>query len=154
MQRGELQEAFAAAGRALEIARKTGASALYAYGCLARALALQGQHAEARRLVEEAGVRDWQAAEVYLELGDVEKAKGFALEAYERAWADGPPHILWWELERSRQLLARLGVPEPQLPPFDPAKVEPLPFEAEIRAAMEELKAEKAKKKKGAEPGR
>ena len=84
----------------------------------------------------------------------MEKAKGFALKAYEHAWADGPPHIRWWELERSRQLLARLSVSEPQLPPFDPSKVEPIPFEAEIRAAIEELKAERAKKKKGAEPER
>ncbi|HEV7504512.1 MAG TPA: DUF4062 domain-containing protein [Thermoanaerobaculia bacterium] len=154
LQKGKLQEAFAAAGRALEIARKIGASGSGAHGCLARALVLQGQHAEARRLVEEAGVRDWQAAEVYLELGDLEKAKGFALKAYEHAWADGPPHISWWELERSRQLLLRLGVPEPQLPPFDPSKVEPIPFEAEIRAVIEELKAERAKKEKRAEPKR
>ena len=31
---------------------------------------------------------------------------------------------------------------EPELPPFDPAKVEPIPYEDEIRAFIEELKAE------------
>jgi len=36
-----------------------------------------------------------------------------------------------------------LGEPEPQLPPFDPSKVKPVPYEAEIRAAITRLKAEK-----------
>lgn len=72
--------------------------------------------------------------------------KEHALRAYEKAWADGPPHIWWWELERSKKVLARLGMPEPELRPFDPSKVEPVPFESEIRKVIEELKAEKAKK--------
>jgi len=148
LQEGALHDAFEAIERALEIARKTGASAYYAQGCLARTLALQGRHAEARSLVEGADVLAWHAAEVYMETGDLKKAEELALKAYEKAWADGPPHVRWWELERSRQLLARLGVPEPQLPPFDPSKVEPIPFEAEIRAAIEKLEAENAKKQR------
>ena len=34
--------------------------------------------------------------------------------------------------------------PEPQLPPFDPSKVKPIPHEQEIRAAITRLNAEKA----------
>jgi len=132
-----------AAERALAIARKGGAPALYAQGCLARALAMQGRYSEAQRLIEETQVPLIDAAEIYSQLGDKEKAKEFGLRAYKWAWADGPPHIHWWELERSKRLLAQLGVPEPKLPPFDPSKVEPIPFEAEIRAAIEKLKGEK-----------
>jgi tetratricopeptide (TPR) repeat protein len=144
LSKGALHEAVEAAEQALEIARKTGAPDLYAKGCLARALAMQGRHDEARQIVEKGGVLLWQAAEVYLEVGDLDKAKDHALRAYEFAWADGPPHIDWWSLERAKKVLARLGVPEPELPSFDPAKVEPIPFESEIRQVIEELKAKKA----------
>ncbi|MEZ6146843.1 MAG: hypothetical protein R3B91_15785 [Planctomycetaceae bacterium] len=51
-------------------------------------------------------------------------------------------------MERSRKLLQELGEPEPQLPPFDPAQVEPIPFEKEIRAAIAQLNAEKAERKR------
>ena len=51
---------------------------------------------------------------------------------------------MWWELERCRAVLAALGEPEPELPPFDPAKVEPIPYEDEILALIEERKAEKS----------
>ena len=42
--------------------------------------------------------------------------------------------------------MQQLGEPEPTLPPFDPTKVEPIPYEAEIRAAIAKLNAEKAKR--------
>ena len=41
-------------------------------------------------------------------------------------------------------MLAALGEPEPELPPFDPAKVEPILYEDEIMALIEERKADKA----------
>jgi hypothetical protein len=76
-----------------------------------------------------------------------------------RAWAlaglgrtadarEGPPYIDWYALEHSRAVLKQLGQPEPQLPPFDPSKVPPIPFEKEIRAAIERLTAERAEAKK------
>jgi hypothetical protein len=68
------------------------------------------------------------------------------LNAYRRAWGEGPPYIMWYDLARSRALLRELGEPEPQLPPFDPSKVKPIPYEAEIRAAIAKLQAEKAAK--------
>ena len=36
-----------------------------------------------------------------------------------------------------------MNVPIPNLPPYDPAKDEPLPWEAEVRAAIEKLRTEK-----------
>jgi hypothetical protein len=51
------------------------------------------------------------------------------------AWADGPPYIRWYALERAKTTLAAL----------DPAKVEKIPYEDEIRALVEELKAKKDK---------
>ena len=83
------------------------------------------------------------AAEAWLVLGDREQARTCALSGYRWAWSDGPPYIHWYYLERSKALLRELGEPEPQLPPFDPSKVKPIPYESEIRAAIAKLKAEK-----------
>jgi hypothetical protein len=44
-----------------------------------------------------------------------------------------------------------MNVPVPVLPPYDPAKDEPFPWEADVRAAIEKLKAGKEAKKKAAE---
>jgi len=84
-----------------------------------------------------------EAAEVYLEIGERERAGELALSAYKLAWADGPPYSWWDKLQRSRAVLAELGIPEPELPHFDPDRVEPIPFEKEIRQAIEELEARK-----------
>lgn len=86
------------------------------------------------------------AAEVYLTLSEHDKAEEHAIAAYKSAWADGPPYVFWWSLERAKKVLAALNVEPPEMPPFDPNKVEPVPYEDEIRALIEELKAEKAAK--------
>ncbi|MBI3824360.1 MAG: hypothetical protein HY289_16970, partial [Planctomycetes bacterium] len=83
------------------------------------------------------------AAEAWLVLGDREQARTCALNGYRWAWGEGPPYIHWYELERSKAILKELGEPEPTLPPFDASKVKPIPHEAEIRAAIAKLKAEK-----------
>jgi hypothetical protein len=79
----------------------------------------------------------WQA------LGDLDQAKHHALAAYTWAWADGEPYVHRYELTKTTELLNELGVPIPNLPPYDPAKDEPFPWEADVRAAIEMLKAEK-----------
>ncbi|MBL8165663.1 MAG: DUF4062 domain-containing protein, partial [Anaerolineae bacterium] len=83
------------------------------------------------------------AGRVALAAGDHQAAQDYALTAYRYAWADGPPYIRWYDLKQARELLARLGVPEPSLPPFDPASVEKIPYEDEIRALIAKLEAEK-----------
>ncbi|HEX7242144.1 MAG TPA: DUF4062 domain-containing protein [Longimicrobiaceae bacterium] len=113
---------------------------------LAKAKVGSREHAReiAERLREQAEPPDVALAEVYLELGDMEKARAHALDGYVWAWADGPPHSRWSELERCRAVLKAVGEPEPALPPFDPAAVEPLPYEGEIRELIAKLARERA----------
>ena len=85
---------------------------------------------------------------LWLALGDHEHAKHHALAAYRWAWADGEPYVHRYELTKTTELLNTLGVPIPNLPPYDPAKDEPFPWEADVRAAIEKLKAEKQAKAK------
>jgi len=73
-----------------------------------------------------------------------DQARTHALASYEWASADGPPFYHYWDLQRCRALLQALGEPEPQRPPFDPAKVKPLDYEPDIRRLL----AEHAKKQR------
>lgn len=44
------------------------------------------------------------------------------------AWCDGPPYYAYhYGLTNARKHLAALGAPEPSLPPFDPARHDPMP---------------------------
>jgi len=63
--------------------------------------------------------------------GNTTLAIAAATQAYRLAWCDGPPFAYHWGLEAARKHLRELGAPEPELPPFDPAKFEPMP-EVEI----------------------
>ena len=53
-----------------------------------------------------------------------------------------------YELTQTTELLQQMNVPIPKLPPYDPAKDEPFPWEADVRAAIETLRAEKEAEKK------
>jgi hypothetical protein len=114
---------------------------------LARLQAAQGDAGHAKALLTEAlalGGHDvtLAAVEVYTALGEPDEAKRSTDAAFHEAWADGPPYALHFELERIRSALQTLGLPEPQLPSYDPTHIPPLPDEAEIRAFIEELKRE------------
>ena len=63
------------------------------------------------------------------------------MEGYKKAWADGPPYSFHRQLETCRTVLQKLGEPEPQLPPFDPDKIKPFPYEAEIQRLLAEHSA-------------
>ena len=78
----------------------------------------------------------WQA------IGDLDHAKHHALAAYEQAWAEGEPYVHRYELTKATGLLNELGVPIPNLEPYDPAKDEPFPWEVDVRAAIEKLRDE------------
>jgi hypothetical protein len=56
-----------------------------------------------------------------------------ATEAYHKAWCDGPPYAYHWGLQDARQLLAELGAPEPEMPPFDPSRYDPIILAAQER---------------------
>ena len=85
-------------------------------------------------------------AELWLAIGDAEQAKKHALAAYKWAWADGEPYVHRYELNKTRALLERLDAAIPDLPPYDPAKDEKLPWEDEVAAAIEKLRAKKKAK--------
>ena len=85
-------------------------------------------------------------ADLWLAIGDHEQTKKHALEAYKFAWADGEPYVHRYELNKSRALLEKLGVPIPNLPPYDPSKDEKFPCEDEVAAAIENLRAKKKAK--------
>ena len=135
---------------ALKIVNRLGTPSPDYHDLRAWALAKLGSAADARAELANGEQRRY-AAEAWLILGDREQARTCALNAYRWAWGEGPPYIMWYDLERSRALLRELGEPEPQLPPFDPSKVKPIPYEAEIRAAIAKLKAEKESQSKNAD---
>jgi tetratricopeptide (TPR) repeat protein len=106
---------------------------------------------EAERLAQLRDPAHRLLAQLWLAVGDPGQAKHHALAAYKWAWADGEPYVHRYELTKTTELLHKLGVPIPNLPPYDHAKDEKLPWEDEVRAAIEKLRAEKEAKKGKAE---
>lgn len=109
-----------------------------------------GQLAEPRREAEQLAKARHPfhraLADLWLAIGDHGQAKKHALAAYKWAWADGEPYVHRYELNKARNLLEKLGVEIPKLPAYDPAKDEKLPWEDEVTAAIEKLRAEKEAK--------
>jgi 3',5'-cyclic AMP phosphodiesterase CpdA len=106
---------------------------------------------EAERLAQLRNPAHRLLAQLWLALGDTKKAKEHALAAFKWAWADGEPYVHRYELTQTTELLRQMNVPIPNLPPYDPAMDEKLPWEDDVRAAIEKLKAEKAAKAKDRE---
>jgi hypothetical protein len=108
-------------------------------------------HSEAQRLAQLRHFADRSLANRYLArlwqaLGERNQAKHHALAAYTLSWADGEPYVYRYELTKATELLHELGVPLPNLPPYDPAKDEPFPWEADLRAFIATSHAEQAAK--------
>jgi tetratricopeptide (TPR) repeat protein len=70
-------------------------------------------------------------AQVERDAGNMAAAVEAATRAYRLAWCDGPPFAYHWGLEKARRHLRELGASEPEMPPFDESKFEPMP-EVEI----------------------
>ena len=70
-------------------------------------------------------------AQIERDAGNRDAAVAAATQAFRLAWCDGPPYAYHWGLEAARKHLRELGAPEPEMPPFDPSKHEPMP-EVEI----------------------
>jgi len=66
-------------------------------------------------------------AQIERDQGNREAAIAAATKAYTLAWCDGPPYAYHYGLTNARKHLEELGAPEPQLPPFDESKFEPMP---------------------------
>jgi tetratricopeptide (TPR) repeat protein len=152
--RGNTRAALDAVEHTLSIARITGTPASAYLGIRALTLVRLSHTAEGQESLEEAAAI-WTnhevefplfAAESWLALGDLKQACNWIQKAYSLAWADGPPHIHWYRLKRCRELMTGLGMPEPQLLPFDPNKIETDPLETEIRYAIERLKTKEGRR--------
>lgn len=102
---------------------------------------------EAERLAQLRNPAHRYLATLWLALGDTEQAKYHALAAYKWAWAEGEPYVNRYELTQTTELLRQMNVPIPNLPPYDPAKDQKLPWEDEVRAAIEKLRAKKEAEK-------
>jgi tetratricopeptide (TPR) repeat protein len=100
----------------------------------------QGSPAEAKAVLNdvwegtERGRYPLYQADAYNVLADIERTEGdkraavvAATKAYQAAWCDGPPHAYHWGLKKAKAHLAALGAPEPDMPPFDESKFEPIP---------------------------
>jgi tetratricopeptide (TPR) repeat protein len=70
-------------------------------------------------------------AQIERDEGNPKAAIEAATKAYRLAWCDGPPFAYHWGLEKAKKHLKELGAPEPEMPPFDESKFEPMP-EVEI----------------------
>lgn len=70
-------------------------------------------------------------AQIERDASNLSEAIEAATKAYRLAWCDGPPFAYHWGLEKARKHLRELGAPEPDMPPFDQSKFEPMP-EVEI----------------------
>lgn len=103
-------------------------------------LARLGRTAEAQAAADSAERDPPHAAlaSLYLALNQPDKARDHALTGHEQAWANGPPYVRHWHLEECRAVLRALNVPEPERPPFDPAKHQPFPWEADIHRMLED----------------
>jgi hypothetical protein len=66
-------------------------------------------------------------AQIERDAGNTAKAIEAATLAYRKAWCDGPPFAYHWGLEAARKHLRELEAPEPDLPPYDESKYEPMP---------------------------
>ncbi len=70
-------------------------------------------------------------AQIERDAGNQDAAVAAATKAFELAWCDSPPFAWHWGLEQARKHLGELGAAEPDLPPFDESKFDPMP-EVEI----------------------
>ena len=96
----------------------------------------EAEHLAAARNLSQIGL-----AELWFAIGDPVQAERYALPAYKEAWADGEPYVRRYDLNKARDILDNVGAEIPQLPRYDPAKDKKLPWEDELVAAMEELRA-------------
>jgi hypothetical protein len=151
MHQGEWELAMESYGEVLRMAHEVGRQDAGVEARLALARFHLGQKEEARSAAERLSAAknspDLSLAELWLALGEHERAKKHSLAAYEWAWADGEPYVRRYELNKARALLEKLGAEIPNLPPYDPAKDGKFPCEDEVVAAIARLRAEKEAEK-------
>ncbi|HSE16373.1 MAG TPA: hypothetical protein VLB46_04945 [Pyrinomonadaceae bacterium] len=146
MERSEWElavESFHEAVRmAHEVGRRAATSEVYLTLAKFHLNQLSNPRQQAQQLATATNLDHKALAELWLAIGDLEEVKKHALEAYKEAWADGEPYFNRYKLNKARALLEQIDVPIPDLPPYDPAKDEKLPWEDELIAAVEQLRAD------------
>jgi len=151
MERSEWELAVESFHEAVRMAREVGQRAPTSEVYLALAKFNLNQLSDPRQQAQQLAAAtefDHQAlAELWLAIGDLGEVKKHALEAYKQAWGEGEPYVFRYGLNKARALLEQLGAPIPDLPPYDPAKDEKLPWEDELVAAVAQLRAETEAKK-------
>jgi tetratricopeptide (TPR) repeat protein len=65
-------------------------------------------------------------AEIEIAENNIPAAIAAATAAYRLAWCDGPPFAYDYGLRTARAHLRALGAPEPEMPPYDASKHEPI----------------------------
>jgi hypothetical protein len=144
---GNWSQAAVSLAESLRMARESGIADAFAETGLALAKHHLGQLAdprdEAARLAQFRNPAHRYLAQLWLALGDQEKARHHALASYRSAWGDGEPYVRRYELARTTELLQQMQVPIPNLPPYNPDKDAPIPWAAEVRAAINKLRDEK-----------
>lgn len=147
LEQGAWDLAVASYAEAVRLARERSLTDAESETGLALAKQHLGQLTDARAEAERlAGLRQpahRYLAQLWLALDDPEQAKQHALAAYQWAWADGEPYANRYALTKTTELLQQMKVPIPDLAPYDATKDEPLPWEAELQAAIAKLRAEK-----------
>jgi tetratricopeptide (TPR) repeat protein len=151
LRQGEWAFAVESLHEAIRMSREAGVSdnALEAWLALAQFRLGQlpaASHEAARlagRLAGKNGSAQLVLAELWHAIGAPERAAEHAAAAYRWAWADGEPYVHRYELSRATALLRQLGAEIPGLPVYDPALDQPLAFEIQVRAFIEELRAER-----------
>ena len=146
--RGEWVQAAATFAEAVRMARESGICDARIETGLALAKHHLGQLAEphrdeAHRLGRLRDPAHRYLAMLWLAVGDNDQAKHHALAAYAWAWADGEPYVNRYELTKAAELLLRVNVAIPASWPYDPTKEQIYPWEADVRDALEKLRAEK-----------
>jgi tetratricopeptide (TPR) repeat protein len=105
-------------------------------------LALLARYDEAAEAIEEVlshftGLHYYRRPHYYIaqalwQLNRQHEARAHARNAYEQAWADGPPYSHHWNLIDAHELLLKLKEPAPELPRASAASVT-VPLESRIR---------------------
>jgi hypothetical protein len=152
LEQGEWAPAAASLHEAVRMARESSLSDEASETSLALAKfhldQLTQPRAEAERLAQLRQPAHRLLSLLWLALGDQVQAESHALAAYTWAWADGEPYVNRYELTKTTELLRQMNIPIPNLPRYDPAKDEKLPWEDEVAAAIVKLRAANEAKKK------
>lgn len=150
IEKGQGMAATSSLQQAVAMARLVGRENLVAEAALALARLQSGDgdgaRADAEALDQSDGVAALYLGRVWAALGERGRAIAAAQRAHDYAIEDGEPYVYRWELTRARQLLTELGAELPPVPVYDLASMQKFDWEPKLRAMIERMKADNAKR--------